>query len=264
MKFFDSHCHLDFKVFDSDRTTVLRRCYAAGISAIMIPAVSQPLWTQLDSLLQDNRQISCSPVLYGALGLHPLFTNSHSMEDIRMLDDALQQHSLQIVALGEIGLDFWEGSPDFKLQERFFCEQLKLAKKHELPVILHARKSHDQILKQLRSSHHKHGGIVHAFSGSEQQARQYIDLGFKLGLGGGITYPRARKTRALATNLPLDALVLETDAPDMPLNGFQGQRNTPERLPVILETLSSLRQETKEEIAKTLFHNTEDVLRIKS
>ncbi len=256
---FDSHCHLDFEAFDSDRALVLKRCLEQGISAIMIPAVSRAAWSRLFRLLEDVDSNTSMPSLYGALGLHPWFAESHSLSDLKVLDNVLQQRNTNIVAVGEIGLDYWVGAPDFQLQDQLFSGQLELAARHNLPVIIHARKSHDQVLKRLRSQKASKGGIVHAFSGSEQQAHQYIELGFKLGLGGGITYPRATKTRKLAASLPLDAIVLETDAPDMPLNGFQGERNTPERLPAILQALNDLREESIEEIATATYKNTEYV-----
>ena len=143
-----------------------------------------------------------------------------------------------------------------------FDAQLQLAKTYKLPVIIHARKAHDMILKHLRTTPLLQGGIIHAFSGSEQQARQYLERGFKLGVGGGVTYTRARKTRHLAAILPLESLVLETDAPDMPLSGCQGQRNTPLKLPVIAETIAQLRKESVEAIAEQTTLNAQQLFHI--
>ncbi|MGY0217828.1 TatD family hydrolase [Endozoicomonadaceae bacterium StTr2] len=260
----DTHCHLDFDAFDNDRQQVLENCQLAGVNSIVIPAVSRSSWDDLNQLLQRHASQSSTitPALYGALGIHPWFVADHSEADIEELDQLLTRRKPYIVAVGEAGLDFWHDMPCSSQQQILFEAQVELAIKHKLPLILHARKSYDQILKLLRTKMPGVGGIIHAFSGSEQQARQYIELGFRLGFGGGITYSRAKKTRQLAASLPLDSIVLETDAPDMPLSGFQGQRNTPERLPLVLEALAELRAETVEEIATTTSNNAKQVFQL--
>lgn len=250
MRFFDSHCHLNFPDFDSDRDQVLRQCYSIGVEDLCIPATRFIEWESLLHTLssQTHRQ----PQLHIALGLHPCFLNDHQPEHLEDLDRLLTSQKHQIAAIGEAGLDFYDKQVTEEQRQSqlyFFTEQVKLACKHELPLIIHARKSHDQILKILRQLQPTKGGIIHAFSGSEQQAHQYIELNFRLGFGGGITYPRARKTRQLATSLPLESIVLETDAPDMPLQGLQGQRNSPEQIPVVAECLASLRSESLQYIA---------------
>ncbi|AMO55601.1 hypothetical protein GZ77_09295 [Endozoicomonas montiporae] len=252
----DSHCHLDFSEFDPDRGQVITNAFEQGIKGICIPGTESARWSSLLQLCHENRH----PVqLFPALGIHPWFVEQHQPDDLLLLEKNLKTNP-QIVAVGEIGLDFAVQTVSHDLQTVWFCKQLELARQFSRPVILHARKAHDQILKQLRLNPVKQGGIVHAFSGSEQQAYQYIEQGFCLGFGGSITYPRASKIRALAASLPLSAIVLETDAPDMPLHGFQGQRNEPTRLTLVLDALAELRSETAADIAAATQHNTRKIL----
>ena len=245
---FDSHCHLDFTDFDRDRSEVLERAADSGVGYICIPATRRGQWQRLINPLPISQPIQ----IIVALGLHPYFMADHHTGDLEALDQSLQQHrSLpHVVAIGETGLDFVV-SQDREKQLSMFTGQVKLACRHELPLIIHGRKSHDQILQILRRHRPPRGGIIHAYSGSEQQAQDYLKLGFKLGFGGGITYPRASKTRQLASTLPLASLVLETDAPDMPLNGQQGKRN---------ETgLASLRNITLSEVAGATSENCQAI-----
>lgn len=252
----DSHCHLDFPEFDADRQRVIETAGQQGIEAICIPGTEAACW---DRVLQLTSQSSGSVRLHAALGVHPWFLEHHNEADLRTLESCLQNNR-QIVAVGEIGLDFAIKDTDTDRQQFWFMEQLELARQFDLPVILHVRKAHDQVLKQLRHKPLASGGIIHAFSGSEQQAYQYIEKGFCLGFAGSITYPRASKTRKLAASLPLSSIVLETDAPDMPLSGFQGQRNEPAQLVKIFTTLAELRQEAPEEIAAATRQNTQSIL----
>ena len=254
----DSHCHLDFPEFNPDRQQVISAAFEQGIEAICIPGTESRRWQPLLQMCTETTK----PVrLYAALGIHPWFIDQHKPDDLQQLVKLLETKQY-IVAVGEIGLDFALQTVSQKAQEFWFTEQLELARQFGKPVILHARKAHDLILKQLRQKPVKRGGIVHAFSGSEQQAYQYIEQGFCLGFGGGITYPRAKKTRALAASLPLSSLVLETDAPDMPLCGFQGQRNEPAQLTEVLKCLAELRPEPLAEIAGATRRNTLQILSI--
>ena len=256
MNYFDSHCHLHFPDFDPDRQEVLFNCHNKGISALCIPATKASEWL---SLLNYSVACKSSPVRqFLSLGLHPCFLNDHSLKQLETLDSLLSTHRNKIVAIGETGLDFFNRSlSDYQrqFQQQLFTGQVRMACSHQLPMIIHARKSHDQILKILRRFQPERGGIIHGFSGSEQQAYQYIDLNFKLGFGGVITYSRATKTRQLASTLPLEQIVLETDAPDMPLSGFQGQRNSPEQIPVIANLLAKLRNEPVVQVAGVTFEN---------
>nr|WP_306670759.1 MULTISPECIES: TatD family hydrolase [unclassified Endozoicomonas] len=254
---FDSHCHLDFPEFDQDRNKTLEQCWLSGVHSICIPATEARYWPRV---LKQAHSVPDSVRLYAALGLHPYFLKSHKPHHLDELKVFLTRHSETVCAVGEIGLDYSLTDSNRDEQHFYFVRQLELADRFKLPVILHCRKAHDEILKQIRQIKLERGGIVHAFSGSEQQARQYIELGFKLGFGGTITYERARKTRQLATSLPLSSIVLETDAPDMPMSGYQGQRNTPARLPVVLKHLAQLRSSSVKEIARATTENALSIL----
>ena len=249
---FDSHCHLDFADFDQDRPQVLNRAVDSGVGYICIPATRREQWPSL----VNPTSVSHSVQIVVALGLHPYFMADHHISDVEELDQLLQQQhsSARVVAIGETGLDF-VACADREEQLSIFTGQVKLACRHELPLIIHGRKSHDQILQILRRHRPPCGGIIHAYSGSEQQAREYLKLGFKLGFGGGITYPRASKTRQLATTLPLASIVLETDAPDMPLHGQQGKRNEPSRVLEVATCLASLREISLSEVAGATTEN---------
>ncbi len=234
MKLIDSHCHLDFTVFDDDREALLARCRQQKISGFVVPGVNAERWPALIDLVDKTEG------MYGALGLHPLFMSQHRAEDLAQLRSSLD--CWNAVAVGEIGLDFYHGKGGATEQIRLFESQLSIAKAFCLPVILHVRKAHDQVLALLRRVRPE-GGIVHAFSGSEQQALQYIALGFSLGVGGAVTYERATRLRRTLSRLPLTALVLESDSPDMlPAGAVRGGRNTPLCLPSVATVLSELHQ----------------------
>jgi TatD DNase family protein len=206
-----------------------------------------------------------------ALGIHPLYTARAETEDLQRLDEALTRAAgdPRLVAVGEIGLDFFEGSPDAARQEQFFEEQLRLARRHGLPVILHVRRSADALLKHLRRA--GVAGIAHAFNGSRQQADEFVKLGFKLGFGGTVTFERAQQIRRLAAELPPHALVLETDAPDIPphwlyrsaaerATGQPQGRNEPAQLPRIARVVAGLRSISEEELARATAGNAAQAL----
>lgn len=172
------------------------------------------------------------------------------------MQQALDKRPQKLVAVGEIGLDLYRDDPQFDKQERLLEAQLKLAKRYELPVILHSRRTHDKLAMHLKRHALPRTGVVHGFSGSVQQAERFVQLGYKIGVGGTITYPRASKTREVMAQLPLDSLLLETDAPDMPLNGFQGQPNRPEQVVRVFDVLCKLRPEPADVIADALYRNT--------
>ena len=244
----DSHCHLDFSCFDHDRIEILDSCKSLGIETIVIPGTEASQWQKQIKLCHHY------PQLRFALGLHPYFLNRFEPVHLVKLSHLLNQYKNEVLALGEIGLDA-HIDVDWDLQIQIFERQLSIAEEHMLPVILHHRTSHNELIRILKAKKLSTGGIVHAFSGSLQEAQTYIDLGFKIGVGGIITYFRANKTRQTISQLPLSSLVLETDAPDMPLKGKQGQRNTPEFLPAIFECLVALRKETRHEILQTCAYN---------
>ena len=251
MNLIDSHCHLDVNDFAADRVEILQRCRRKGINKIVVPAISRSGWDQLLKLCLANEQ------LYPALGLHPMFLTQHDSTHLSELALYVRRHNL--VAVGEIGLDFYIKDQDRDRQQALFGAQLIVANEAKLPVILHIRKAHDLALRMLKQTRH-HGGIVHAFSGSAQQAAQYISMGFKLGFGGMLTYERSRKLRTLAKQLPLEAIVLETDAPDMVVADHRGERNSPEYLTDCLAALAGLRGLTEEVIAQQTTQNVLDVL----
>jgi TatD DNase family protein len=245
----DTHCHLDFPTFDGWRDQVIERARRAGVGAIVVPGVSARYWARVLELCGSATD---AVHLYPALGMHPYFMQEHRSEHLSLLKRQVEKYRERLVAIGEIGLDFQLEHYDETAQTELLVEQLKIAKAAELPVLLHVRKAHDQVLKQLRRLNLPRGGIVHAFSGSEQQAQEYVKLGFKLGFGGAVTYERATKLRRFAQQFPLGWIVLETDAPDMPLSGWRDQPNEPFKVAEVAQTLTDLRQiELNDLIAQT-------------
>lgn len=251
MEIIDTHCHLDVADFETDRDQVLARCHALGIAKIIVPAIESKAWPGLLDLCQTN------PMLYPALGLHPVFIEQHHADDIEKLEALLEKTTP--LAIGEIGLDFYLKHLDKDKQLELFERQLLIAKKYNLPVILHVRKAHDQVL-QLLNNVKVTGGFCHAFNGSLQQAEKYLALGFKLGFGGTLTYENANKIHTLAKELPLDAIVLETDAPDMVVESHRGQRNSPEYIIESLNALAQLRNEEVKTIAKQTTKNVNEII----
>ncbi|NOT19065.1 MAG: TatD family hydrolase [Sideroxydans sp.] len=250
--FIDTHCHLDAEEFGDTQANVVRDAQAVGVSRIVVPSVARANFDSVRSLCEQYP--NCAP----AYGIHPMYTDTAMPDDLLVLRDYLQQH--RPIAVGEIGMDFFINHYDQARQEFFFVEQLKLAREFNLPVLLHIRKATDTILKHLRQYKVK-GGIAHAFNGSRQQADEFIKLGFKLGFGGAMTYSRATKLRELAATLPLESIVLETDAPDIPPDFLQrGQPNKPEYLVSIAQTLATLRSMPLIEIAQATTHNARQVL----
>lgn len=248
----DSHCHLDAAEFNGRQDVIVREAGSAGVHMLVVPAIERANFETVRTLCQ--RYSNCVP----AYGIHPLFTDRATLADLDGLRDYLSQ--ADTVAVGEIGLDFFVENYDRKVQEFYFFEQLKLAREFDLPVLLHSRRAVDVVLKHLRQIKVR-GGIAHAFNGSTQQAAEFIKLGFKLGFGGAMTYSRATRLRKLATTLPLDSLVLETDAPDIPPDFLEhGLPNKPEYLPRIAQNLANLRCIPLEEIARVTAFNTRAVL----
>lgn len=259
---FDSHCHLDAPEFSRDLGKVIERAKLSNLDGVLIPTVQAKDFDQIDKLVESIAHDL--PKTVYTLGIHPLFTNEANEADIEILaakiDSALS--NTRFVGIGEIGLDYFVTHLDNQKQEWFFEEQLKLAKKFKLPVILHVRRSQDQILKRLRNIKVS-GGIAHAFNGSLVQAQHYLDLNFKLGLGGAMTYERALQIRRLATELPLSSFVLETDSPDIPpawLVDKDSRRNEPSYLDGIANVLADLRGVNQAELSKAIDVNAREVL----
>jgi TatD DNase family protein len=249
----DTHSHLDAGEFDRDREAVFQRAQAAGVGIQILPAVTQANFDAVAAACR--RYAGCLP----AWGLHPIYIHQH--QDAHLADLRRQIELWRPVAVGEIGLDLFVPDLDFATQERFYVEQLKIARDYDLPVLLHCRRANDAILKQLRRFKVK-GGIAHAFNGSDQQAGAFIKLGFKLGFGGACTWPRASNLRRLARELPLDALVLETDSPDIPPEWLGKGRNEPAELARIAAVLAELRGVSPETVASRTSANARDVLQL--
>jgi TatD DNase family protein len=241
----DSHCHLDASEFDVDRDEVLLRAYAAGVGCIINPAVAAANFTSVAGLSANTlarAQTAQMPYVFYSLGIHPMYVPMAKASDIDVLRSAvaLAMEDPLFVGVGEIGLDGFIPGLDMELQTFFFIEQLKIAKEFELPVIMHVRKAQDSILKQLRRFKPV-SGIAHAFNGSEQQARAFIGLNCVLGFGGAMTFTRALQIRRLAQALPLEALVVETDSPDISPSWLHPTRNEPMEVVRITDNLSELR-----------------------
>lgn len=257
LRLFDTHCHFDLPELASSQHATWQQAQTAGVAALLIPAVEASAWPNLLHLQ------ALHPYWHIALGIHPWWAASHSLTSVDTLERLLSQHSAAVCAVGEIGLDFMLTADTFMQQQLLFTAQLAVAARYNKPVILHHRKSQPQLLAALKQQQFSQGGILHAFSGSQQQAHAFIEQGFKLGIGGTITYERAEKTRNSIKKLPLSSFVLETDAPSMPLSGFQGQTNTPAQLAKVFEVFCQLRPEAEETIAAQLWQNSVDVLRLR-
>jgi TatD DNase family protein len=260
----DSHCHLDASEFASDLPAVLARAFRNGISRIINPAVEVGNFASVAALSQTSlalNKVGSSPLIYYALGIHPVFTPKAKPDDVSALRRAVVQalNDPMFVGIGEIGLDGFMPGIDPVTQEFFFVEQLKIAKEFELPVIMHVRHAQDQILKQLRRFKPT-AGIAHAFNGSEQQAKAFIGCKCVLGFGGAMTFTRALQIRRLAVALPSEAIVLETDSPDISPSWLHPHRNEPGEVARIAQSLSVLRRVDLAEVARFTSVNVERVL----
>ena len=255
MKLIDTHCHIDSCEFDADRDRVLICAFESNVEKIIVPAITKSRWQRLLSICER------SDSLYPALGLHPVYIAQHNDSDLDELEKQLEKTSL--VAIGEIGLDYYIKDSDKSAQRKLLDSQFSIASQHRLPVILHCRKAYDDLINLL-ASHKLHGGIAHAFNGSIQHAYKLIDLGFKLGFGGMLTYERSRKLRKLAKSLPLSSIVLETDSPDLTVAQHRGQRNSPEYLPFVFQALASVRVEPVEELALKIYQSSLNVFKLQN
>ncbi|MGV8835398.1 TatD family hydrolase [Cellvibrio sp.] len=267
-RFFDSHCHFDFVEFNADRAALWQACNAQGITQLLIPGVTPDQWQTAAQLC-----LQYAGLCYAA-GIHPHWierqpwfqvdTNNLLDNSVREKIAALIQQEFNLstkvcaarcVAVGECGLDKMIAT-SFELQQQLLTIHIDVANQLRKPLIIHCVRAHNELIALLKKNKAEVGGVIHAFSGSYEVARQYVDLGFYLGIGGTITYERAQKTRAAAAKIPLECLVLETDAPDMPLYGKQGQRNSPEYIPQIAQVLADLRDIAVDEIAAVTCCNT--------
>ncbi|MDP3815678.1 TatD family hydrolase [Pseudomonas sp.] len=255
MRLIDTHTHLDFPDFDTDRRELLARCRALGVERMVVLGVYQANWQRLWEMVQQDQG------LYAAFGLHPVYLDSHSPEHLNELRAWLQRLAghPQLCAVGEFGLDYFLEQLDRERQQALFEAQLRLAMEFELPALLHVRRAHDATIATLKRLKPARGGIIHAFAGSYEEAREYLKLGFKLGLGGAPTWPQALRLRKVIAQLPLEALVLETDAPDMAPVMHPKQRNSPEYLPDICANLAQLLAISPEQLASASSRNAAEL-----
>ena len=249
----DSHCHLDASEFDADRTAVIERAGAAGVRAQVVPAVTAESWPKLREVCRQ------APGLYPAYGLHPMFLAAHRPEHLPLLRGWIERE--RPCAIGECGLDFFVEGLDAEAQPAYFIGQLELAREFDLPVIVHARRAVDAVIAAIRRTGGLRG-VVHSFSGSPEQAAQLHRLGFLLGLGGPLTYDRAQRLQRLVREMPLEQLLLETDAPDQPDAGIRGQRNEPARLAVIARHVAALRGMELDAVAQATTGNARRLFKL--
>ena len=228
----DSHCHLDAPEFDHDRAAIIQRARAAGVLQQIVPAIGAAGWPRLREIC------AADPGLFPAYGLHPMYLSTHQPEHLQALGEWIARE--KPLAVGECGLDFFVEGLDAPTQQHYFDGQLALAHEFDLPVIVHARRAVDAVIASFKHIG-KLRGVVHSFSGSPEQARQLWQMGFLIGIGGPATYERANRLRGLVASMPLDYLLLETDAPDQPDAGIRGQRNEPARLVDVCEVIATLR-----------------------
>jgi TatD DNase family protein len=250
----DSHVHLDDRAFDADRAQVLQRARDAGVCQMVVPAVDAASWPRIRGLCATHPRM-----LFPAYGLHPLYLQQHAPGDVDALLSWCDANAT--VAIGEIGLDFHLGELDPALQRDCFTRQLAAARALDLPVIVHARQALEEVILTLRR-HPGVRGVVHSFSGSEEQARRLWQLGFLIGLGGPVTYERAQRLRRIAAHMPIEFLLLESDAPDQPDANHRGQRNEPALVVEVLRCVAALRGESEHEVAAATVANTRRLFRL--
>lgn len=246
----DSHTHLDDDAFDPDRAAVIERATRAGVEDLVVPATDKTSWARIRELCNAHSRI------HPAYGLHPMFLSEDAPAHVEELSSWLDDN--RAVAVGEIGLDFHVQGIDHDLQRRIFARQLAIARERELPVIVHARGALEEVTLTLRRVGGLRG-VVHSFSGSEQQAQQLWNIGFHLGIGGPVTYERAQRLRRIVANMPLPFLLLESDAPDQPDALHRGQRNEPARVAGLLRCIADLRDATEADIAASTTANAQQL-----
>lgn len=249
----DAHCHLDFPAFDVDRDAVFERAKSAGVGHFVVPGTTRARWGAVLALSERADVSIC-------LGLHPYFMDAHGDADIDALAQALEANP-QSVAVGECGIDA-RFTESLDAQWRLFDAQLRLARAKRLPVVIHCVQANDQVAKRLRQLALPAGGLIHAFSGSPQQARRFLELGFVVGLGGAATFARARRLHRAVGSLPDDGYVLETDSPDMPLAGHQGRRNEPANVSEVCRAVAALRKQAPESVATNSTANARRLFRL--
>jgi len=255
MRLIDTHTHLDFPDFDADRAALLARSRAVGVERMVVLGVCQANWQRVWDLVDAHDG------LHAALGLHPVYLDTHRPEHLDELHQWLERLAghPRLCAVGEIGLDYFIEHLDRDRQQALFDAQLQLANEFELPALIHVRRAHAATIATLKRARLQRAGIIHAFAGSYEEAREYLKLGFKLGLGGAPTWPQANRLRKVVARLPLEAVVLETDAPDMAPAMHPNQRNSPEHLPAICVAIAEIMGISSAHLAETSSRNAAEV-----
>jgi TatD DNase family protein len=249
----DSHAHIDDASFDADREAMFTRASGAGVKHIVVPAIDRASWGRITSICADY------PQAHPAYGLHPIYLEQHQPEHLDELVAQLKTHPA--VAVGEIGLDYFLPELDQEKQREYFQKQLRIARDFDLPVIVHARRAMDEVTSTMRRMGGLRG-VVHSFSGSVQQAQQLWDMGFHIGIGGPVTYERAQRLRHIVATMPIERLLLETDAPDQPDANHRGARNEPVRLIDVLGVIAQLRGENEAFIAESTTANARRLFKL--
>jgi TatD DNase family protein len=249
----DTHCHLDFASFDNDRDQVLQRALDNSINDIIIPGTEKKYWERINQLCSRYKQ------LHPCYGLHPYWVNNHDKKDLKSLDTYIENNSA--VALGECGLDFRDDQADKKTQLYFFESQLDIANNHQLPVVIHSVRATESIIQSVKKFTNLNG-MIHSYSGSAEQAKQLIDLGFYISVGGSVTYENAKTIKLVVRTIPLTSLLLETDAPDQADKKNKGERNEPAYLINTLDTISTIRDASPSSIAEQTTKNAKALFNI--
>ena len=259
----DAHCHLDFEVFDEDREQALKRAEKNKITDIIIPGTQTKFWERINILCSTHNKKTNKIRLHPCYGLHPYWVHDHKQNDLKLLEAYLEKN--KSVALGECGLDFrsqhTKASTDKKKQIDFFEIQLDIANNQQLPVVIHSVNATQAIIESIKKFSNI-TGMIHSYSGSLEQAKQLIDLNFLISIGGSVTYPQAKKIRNIATELPLNALLVETDAPDQSDQNNQYSRNEPSFLVNTVKEIAQLRNENNETVAQQTTVNAKNLFRL--
>ncbi len=249
----DSHCHIDFPEFDDDREQVLASSDKLGINHIIVPGVTCDAWPRIKACCKQY------PMLHPCYGLHPYFIEQHHEDDLTQLEHWLITENP--VAVGECGLDYYLKHLDKQLQHFYFHRQLELAQQYDLPVVIHARKSTEDVINIIKQ-YPGISGMIHSYSGSFEQAIKLIDLGFYLSFGGPITYDNAKRLRKLVTSLPLESILVETDAPDQPIAEWTSKRNEPAAIMSIIDTIAALHDIDTDEVAIQTSENAQQLFEL--
>lgn len=249
----DTHCHLDFSDFNHDRSEIITQSKAIGIDAIILPSVARDKWAAVKTLADDY------PEIHPAFGLHPCFLDQHKLADLQHLDLWLTEN--HAIAVGETGLDYRDKNTDRKLQQDLFSGHLALAEKHELPIIIHAVKALADVIPMLEE-YPKVRGVLHSFSGSIEQAEILYKQDYFFGIGGPVSWQNARKIKKMVANLPLDAIVLESDAPDQPPENYRGRRNQPAWIVDVVEEIATLHSISPVEVAEFTTANAQRLFKL--